>query len=528
MMLRMPVVLALAIAAMAAGAGSEDVRPSPSAPVPNSSAPADGPAVEWKVIEDNWYALALSGRPVGWMHVEIADDGARYRTTNDMELAAAFAGSTIKVSRVSEWEETHAGRSLRISEVDRSVPEPVRWEWTFEGKPSRSIDDSGEMRVVRMEGAAPAGDWLSPMAIRRLLEQKIREGASELSYETLDAGETIKVVRVTNTLVGPDEVVVEGRAVPVTVWTTANPAAGTETVSSLERTGRLVHSIGPFGPGLLETRLVTKETARSPASVPPPVAVGRAPILLKGTIGNPADLSRAVYRIRSVNEPLPPLPSTGCQQAVVASDRRSAEVVVDLEHPMAATAAESIDAHLTERSPMLDTSDREVLRLASAAMLKAEGLGPMEIAKAACAVVREHVNQPGPPEVFASAAEAARSREGDSSERAGLLAAVLRVHGIPARVVSGLVWQRPGIAQPDAGAAVPGPHSSNPTLAWGMWTQAIVDGRWIDLDPSSESGFDVGHILLGASSLSPSGLDPGQHWMSALPADATIELVESR
>ena len=90
---------------------------------------------------------------------------------------------------------------------------------------------------------------------------------------------------------------------------------------------------------------------------------------------------------------------------------------------------------------------------------------------------------------FASASDAARTGAGDCTEHAVLLAAALRVDGIPSRVASGLVHGRID-------------EATEPGFAWHMWTQALVGGAWLDLDATRPLDFDAGHLLVATSALS--------------------------
>lgn len=71
----------------------------------------------------------------------------------------------------------------------------------------------------------------------------------------------------------------------------------------------------------------------------------------------------------------------------------------------------------------------------------------------------------------ASASEAARNQEGDCSEHAALLAALLRADGVASRVCSGLVYTERGTEGDTEGR-----------FAWHAWTQALVGHAWVDLD----------------------------------------------
>ena len=89
------------------------------------------------------------------------------------------------------------------------------------------------------------------------------------------------------------------------------------------------------------------------------------------------------------------------------------------------------------------------------------------------------------PAAIATAADVARSREGDCTEHAVLLAALCRARGIPARVAIGLVHFEP----------VGG-------FAYHMWTEVWIDQRWIALDATlGQGGIGAGHLKITDSNL---------------------------
>jgi hypothetical protein len=88
-------------------------------------------------------------------------------------------------------------------------------------------------------------------------------------------------------------------------------------------------------------------------------------------------------------------------------------------------------------------------------------------------------------QTFATAADVAKSLEGDCTEHAVLLAALLRARGLPARVAIGLVY-------------VP----SAQAFAFHMWTEVFIRDRWIGLDGTlGLGGIGAGHLKLATSSL---------------------------
>jgi hypothetical protein len=90
---------------------------------------------------------------------------------------------------------------------------------------------------------------------------------------------------------------------------------------------------------------------------------------------------------------------------------------------------------------------------------------------------------------YASALETLDTRAGDCTEHAVLLTALARSLGIPARVVTGVVY----VERLGGASRVFVPHA---------WSQAFIDGRWISFD-SAQRRFDSTHIALGSGNGDP-------------------------
>ena len=49
---------------------------------------------------------------------------------------------------------------------------------------------------------------------------------------------------------------------------------------------------------------------------------------------------------------------------------------------------------------------------------------------------------------------------------------------------------------------VPYFYAENGVFGWHMWSQALIDGKWIDLDATLQLPYTVGHIATTMTSLS--------------------------
>lgn len=115
---------------------------------------------------------------------------------------------------------------------------------------------------------------------------------------------------------------------------------------------------------------------------------------------------------------------------------------------------------------------------------------------------------------MASAAEVARTLEGDCTEHACLLAAMARARKIPSRVVVGLVYAE-----------------SLQAMGGHMWTEVFIKDRWIPVDATlGLGGIGAGHIKLSDSSFSDDAPTPGASFLSLLDilGKIKIEVLETR
>jgi len=197
---------------------------------------------------------------------------------------------------------------------------------------------------------------------------------------------------------------------------------------------------------------------------------------------------------------LPDLPNTAMQMFRRLNDYE-AEVTIRrldwdaLRHVRTALTSDASVAPYLRASPMLDTNDKRIKRHARKAVRRCTT--PAEKADALRKYVTDYVKGKGLDVGFASAAEVVRSRSGDCSEHAVLLAAMARCTGLPARGVSGMVRIPPGPLLPE-----------NKTLfGYHMWTQVYFGDRWVDIDAAMrQTDCDATHIALAVLPLNDEGL----------------------
>jgi len=107
-----------------------------------------------------------------------------------------------------------------------------------------------------------------------------------------------------------------------------------------------------------------------------------------------------------------------------------------------------------------------------------------EAVKKIMAFVQNHISKKDLSVGYASALEVAGSGQGDCTEHAVLTAALCRALGIPAEMVTGMVY---------VGSELLGKKN---LFAPHAWNRVYLGGKWIDVDATRPEGFNAGYIGL--------------------------------
>lgn len=203
---------------------------------------------------------------------------------------------------------------------------------------------------------------------------------------------------------------------------------------------------------------------------------------------SPHRTRRIVYGARLKDGEIASLFATGASQSVKAIDERTAELTVRAirpDEPKEVNTAEEDQPKETDSvsSAMIQSDDARVVAMANA--VAADETNPWEIAQALERHVKSKIHMKNYTTAMATAAEVAKSLEGDCTEHAMLLAALCRARKIPARVAIGLVY-----------------FSANQGFAYHMWTEAWIKDRWIPIDATlGQGGIGAAHIKFSHSSM---------------------------
>jgi hypothetical protein len=386
-------------------------------------------------------------------------------------------------------------------------------EWRFDDDAVTTVSRQGD-REIKGERPRPDDDWLMPAAARHHWLAQRERGATRIVFKVLDPEQGLEPVEVRSELVSEDdEIVRRGRAIPVSTWhTTMSNLPGVRVTEMVSSDGYLVRDEVTLPFGTMTSRLADRDEALAALEGAAPELMMETFVRVDRRVERPRAAERATFRVRSRDGELPDLPSAGAQRADRSASDGSILVTLDVADPLPASAEELDDEAFIDGSMMVD-KDHPLVRKLAARAARGAGHDPAARAEALRRFVEGYITRKGLETAFASASETARLRRGDCAEHAVLLCALLRADGMPARVATGLVYAEEFLGQRDI-------------FGWHMWTQALIDGRWIDLDATLPVSFDAMHLLTSTSSLAEGALTADLGVMLALLGNMRIEVVD--
>ncbi|MEQ8850798.1 MAG: transglutaminase domain-containing protein [Phycisphaerales bacterium] len=475
-----------------------------------NAAGADGDVFE------RWYILEMQGSRAGWSRIareRTADDN--YITINDMHLEIARADQIVRISMSSTFEETPDGEPVRLVGA-RSLGAGKQMDtYVFnENGVSHTVEERG--RRTEQDLPLPEGEWLTPREVEAYVRSRLAAGAEEIAYATLDPAAGFIVYRQTHTITARNATTrAQGRKFDAIRWkVTQELTPDSAHVEWVDNDGRLIRSRVNFGGLRLETILSDRKSANAPVM---------APELMVSTlvrpdrrITRPRAVREAVYRLTASEGEMPDLPSAGAQR-VERIDEQTVRVTVNLDDIPPASKTDIDDDAYRGATPMIDAAHPDIVALAEEVTDPMRDVDVQQRAEALRRHVNAFISEKNLGVGFASATEVCATGEGDCSEHAVLLAALLRADNIPSRVASGLLY-------------IDRFAGEREIFGYHMWTQALVniDGemRWIDLDATLPENVptDATHIALSYTSLAEGDLISSMSTLATLMGRLTISV----
>jgi hypothetical protein len=442
---------------------------------------------DWSSLEDTWYSVTIDGKKSGWAHelVELDSETKNVRTSKEQNMTLSRGGMEISIAVSTSFLETAGGKPISIKSLQEAMGMVQETKWVFGETTLEMTKVAGGEPIVKTV-PLPKEAWLTPQSVKKMFDEKMSSGSTVITFQTMTAELGPSVLTVVMTKTGETKQTVLGKERMVTAWETVNdkmPVTGTEFYTT---NGLHVGSSVDAGFGAIENKIMTKYEALSPVNEVPELMVS---LFVEPNVPIAKGANRLTMKVTTKDGTKVDLPSVGMQRATSNEDG-SATLVIDLDAPIAATKFDTVNESYLAPSAICDGSDEAVRAIAHEALiLLPEGATQKEQALALRTKVHTFIDAKNMSTAFASASQVARTKEGDCSEHAVLLCGVLRAANIPSRGVMGMVYV----------SNIGGP---NGVFGWHMWSQALLDGAWVDLDATLTTPFSVGHIATTTTSLS--------------------------
>lgn len=452
--------------------------------VARAAAPAPSTAQEF------WDAFFLQGAKIGYAHTRV-----RPAKRDGRELVEMQALNHLVVSRFGQQAEqevrmttleTPAGQLLEFTTEIASGASLVKVSGRVEGdqllleteskgrRQTTRMPWSGEVQGFRAVEASLEREPLAPGQKRTLkMLMPLVNQVAEVDLLARDF-ETTSVLGVETRLLRVDSVarLPGGQSMNSTLWLDAQGQAIKTHISAFNQ----------------ESFRTSRELAEARATGTARFDLGSDLIVKPNRpMMDPYQTRQVRYRVELADGNPAQAFASGSTQSVQPLDEHAAEVTVRSVRPGSApapgAAAPTPDAKFTAANSVLQSDDAKIIAMAR------EGRGgatrPSDVAIALERYVHQAVTKKDFSQAFATAAEVAESREGDCTEHAVLLAALLRACEIPSRVAIGLVYVE------SAGG-----------FGYHMWTEAYLEGQWIPLDAiMGRGGISAAYLKLTDSSL---------------------------
>lgn len=446
---------------------------------------------------DRWYTIDMGDKRAGWMHNSQVTQGELITTRNVIHFQLGRAEAAVSVGIEGEFVETaREGKPISMKSVLKMGNMPSTMVAIY-GDKDIAVTLTQAGNTTQKTQPLPEGKWLTPAAATEFVRQRLAAKAATIEVRTIEPGGGLDAIAalvpatITHRDCRPEKLQVMGKTVgAVRCITTSTTQAGIESTEYLDELGLPIRSETSFGGLRMVATAATREEAK--ADRPGPELMISTFVKPDRPIKNPRQARKAAFSVKVSDGKLPAFPETGAQKYAEV-DAKSGRLTVNIQDPQPAPAADATDAAFQAPSATINSDDTLIRKLTADALEKS-GPEPDHRAEALRRFVHTFVNTKDLGVGFAAASEVARTRQGDCTEHAVLLAALLRSAGIPSRVACGLVY-----ADQFAGA--------KDIFGYHMWAQALLtrNGKptWVDLDATlgPETPFDATHIALAVSAL---------------------------
>lgn len=450
--------------------------------------------------DDSWQIIFIGDQRIGYTReyerkVSV-DEQSLIRTVSDTSMTIKRFGQTLKIQTILTTDETERGKMVSFT---YQMNNPPADSTTTVGRIVERNDGTGQKQLmlettiagkVKKSGMAWDPAIKSPAYQSRTLRENPLKPGEKRKFKTFDPQfNKVVEIRLSADRLRPTKLFDGKRRNLLKVKVVQSILPTLAIYAYLDEEGSALKTETDFlGQSMLTYEVPKAEALKAIAGKELDVAVNS--LVRVKPIRNVHGSRKGVYRIIGSGEDPSEYLIADHTQSVKKIDAETVELTVNsLEIP---DGNKNIKAEQIYLKPtrFLQTRDERVR--AHARRAAAGEVNPARIAIRMEQYVHERLRNKNFSTALASAAEVAEKMEGDCTEHAVLLAAMLRAEKIPSRIAVGMVYA--------ASEAAFGGH---------MWTEAWLDGKWIPLDATlGKGGIGVGHIKMAVSSFDDDGPAP--------------------
>jgi hypothetical protein len=423
--------------------------------------------------EETWYSVHLDGRKIGHMRSQrTVEDGGRVRHEQALELSVERSGDALRITSQERSWESSAGAPLAFEADLDTAGSVTRMSGVIaDGKLTVVSEQQGRKTEQRL--AWPRGALL-PEGQRLAAERAGYAPGTEYAVQAFDPG-SLQAFGLRTRVGAPEKVLIHAREETLIPLQQTLIVGGVETVSEAWVDLR-EHNLRRLRLPALGLSLDMLACDRACALAPvQPLDIMASILVPSPRMLLPRQLQRPLYyRLRVARGGTASLDRVPGQRVRVFDEMADIGLLVDPRgEAIAPPQADDLGSNrwLQSDAPEVQALAREA---ASGAQGPAAQVAQLE------RFVRSYITTKSLRVGYASAREIVESREGDCTEHAVLLAALVRALGIPARVATGIAYAPQFGAQRNVFV----PHA---------WVMAWIDGEWRGFD-AALARFDAGHI----------------------------------
>lgn len=491
-------------------------------PVATASAPArffaEPPADDLdggKLVEETWDLHLVQGKRVGYARTTIANveeiGRALVRTSTFLRTEMQRGGQATRQDlKITSWD-TPAGELVRFESVmAQGGGEIVSVGAVQDGQLGIDTTTLGRTQSQKIPWQA---DWGGVFAPDQSLRAKPLKPGEKRTVRSLLP--MFNVLGETQFAAGDYETVVLPVGPVKLLKVDCAMVIGGQRIESVQWLDAEGRALKLFVPGVGQESVRTTKADALRAETGEQYDLLLASIVpTQGRLAEPAATKEVRYEARMKSGSIEGLFADCLSQRVRRTGEQTAEIIVRAIRPdMPAVAANGAEAPPVTKEPtpedlaannFIQTDDREVALLAG--RVAPDETDAWRLACALESYVDETIQTKNYSQSFATAAEVARSLEGDCTEHSLLFAALCRQRKIPARVAFGFVYF---------------PQARG--FAGHMWNEVWVRDRWIPMDSTlGQGGIGAERIKLGDSNLS--GGSPLVEMLSVIQVIGRLEL----